>query len=792
MQYGLSHLKYKKIRGEIRGTLDGILSSKFLMLTAIFFSALFVSRVEILKEIYPFGLALMISIINKLDSEQRFFVATGVAAGYILSFINLELLPGYLISVLTIFILCYIKNKVNIEEKKMKIMALITVGIIIFINFALVRNVYIALVTSLLVFILCGASLFIFESVINKLTREKKDYSLSNEQIISLCLLVSVIIAGTSGIGIFGVSLTNVFAILSIIIIGYLGGAANGAIFGVILGVLVGLSVNSLGVFVVVYASIGIISGIFKDMGKYVSIISVAIVYGILLFNYKSFGFKGIELVIAGGIFVVIPNVRYSMLREYFKFDKDCNKEEEQVNSKIKGVYKKKLNEFSSLLGNISDILTDLNENEKLIMKNKSTAMVQKLADRVCSECQLKSNCWRREMHYTYSAFVEVLKNAELNNQELPYQLNKKCINRTKLIENAEDIVDRNMISELKKSTISEGRQVLSNQIRNIAESVDEIIDEFDVSIKIDSNLEEKIRLAMLANNIKFKDVTCLKDLNGRISIKLKGRACGGEQNCVKNILPVINELSEKRFCVSNDGCIIDQVMKSCDITFEEMPKYHVSSYSIQKCKDGEKENGDSYRFIRNKKDKFISIVSDGMGSGPEAKRESEATVKLIEKFSKAGLSEMVAINAVNSVMAMKYKTQEKFSTLDIASLDLYNGNVEFFKVGSNESFIRRRTGDVDVIDSKSLPIGVLDKIDVDVKKKKIMDGDIIVMVSDGVLEYGDKSAESHWIMKYLYNCKLNNPKEIALGILNEALKAENYKVKDDMTISVLKVYNIN
>lgn len=228
MQYGLSHLKYKKIRGVIRGTLDGVLGSKFLMLTAIFFSALFVSRVEILNEIYPFGLSLMISIINKLDSEQRFFVATGISAGYILSFINLELLPGYLLSTLTIFILCYIKSKVNIQEKKMKIIALITVGIIIFINFALVRNVYIALLTALLVFILCGASLFIFDSVINKLTRDKKDYCFSNEEIISLCLLLSVIVAGTSGIGIFSISLTNVLAILSIIIIGYLGGQQMG------------------------------------------------------------------------------------------------------------------------------------------------------------------------------------------------------------------------------------------------------------------------------------------------------------------------------------------------------------------------------------------------------------------------------------------------------------------------------------------------------------------------------------------------------------------------------------
>ena len=38
--------------------------------------------------------------------------------------------------------------------------------------------------------------------------------------------------------------------------------------------------------------------------------------------------------------------------------------------------------------------------------------------------------------------------------------------------------------------------------------------------------------------------------------------------------------------------------------------------------------------------EQYVTIVSDGMGSGPEAGLESEAAIELIEKFMEGGFSE--------------------------------------------------------------------------------------------------------------------------------------------------------
>lgn len=78
------------------------------------------------------------------------------------------------------------------------------------------------------------------------------------------------------------------------------------------------------------------------------------------------------------------------------------------------------------------------------------------------------------------------------------------------------------------------------------------------------------------------------------------------------------------------------------------------------------------------------------MGSGPEAGLESEAAIELIEKFNEGGFSEATTLNAVNSIMGMKFSEDEKFTTLDMNSIDLYTGEAQFIKVGASMSFIKR------------------------------------------------------------------------------------------------------
>ncbi len=237
------------------------------------------------------------------------------------------------------------------------------------------------------------------------------------------------------------------------------------------------------------------------------------------------------------------------------------------------------------------------------------------------------------------------------------------------------------------------------------------------------------------------------------------------------------------------DGCKINPITNKCTAMFEEVPKFGVTTSVSRACKDGQTIFGDNFNFGEGYDGSYMMVISDGMGSGPQAGRESKAVVELIEKFTSAGFSRTTAINTVNSIMSLKFSEDEKFSTVDLSAIDLYSGEVDFMKVGAVASIVK--SGDtIDIIKSRSLPIGILDEADIEIHSKKVKNGDLIVMLTDGVTDCDEESSgKIDWILDYL--CRNDNvsPEELSKGIINEAKRIGKNKVKDDMTVMVSRVH---
>ena len=154
------------------------------------------------------------------------------------------------------------------------------------------------------------------------------------------------------------------------------------------------------------------------------------------------------------------------------------------------------------------------------------------------------------------------------------------------------------------------------------------------------------------------------------------------------------------------------------------------------------------------------------------------------------GFDESTSINTINSIMGMKFNEDEKFTTLDMNSIDLYTGDVSFIKVGCVVSFIKRGK-EVEVIESSELPFGILDSIEIKKIKRKIKHGDIIVTITDGILDVDKNNAGNYkWVKEYLEK-STNNPEYLSRDILEKAKELSNGKIFDDMTVVVSKAYSI-
>ena len=223
------------------------------------------------------------------------------------------------------------------------------------------------------------------------------------------------------------------------------------------------------------------------------------------------------------------------------------------------------------------------------------------------------------------------------------------------------------------------------------------------------------------------------------------------------------------------------------EFVFREQPGYYGITGVARMVKDKQAVSGDSFSFFYENEGELAMILSDGMGSGEAAERESESVLLLLERMLAAGFKEETAIRLINSVLALRAE-QNSFATLDISRINLYGGTCEFIKIGGAATYIQRGKW-LECVEAKTLPIGMLQRVDYDFMVKKLYDGDYIIMMSDGVLDAVRPEERAEFLQQIIGEEPGQNPQVIAGRILNASLLMQNFEPKDDMTVLVCGVF---
>jgi stage II sporulation protein E len=137
----------------------------------------------------------------------------------------------------------------------------------------------------------------------------------------------------------------------------------------------------------------------------------------------------------------------------------------------------------------------------------------------------------------------------------------------------------------------------------------------------------------------------------------------------------------------------------------------------------------------------------------------------------------------INSTLALK-ADRESFSTVDLMEFNMETGVCEFLKIGSAQSFVKTKDN-ITEISSKALPVGILENIEVETYQMELRQGDVILMVSDGIGEAGEGVLKNEWIKKMLSLEKRTD--EDILHIILEGAKNRS-RVNDDMTGIIIRI----
>ena len=216
-------------------------------------------------------------------------------------------------------------------------------------------------------------------------------------------------------------------------------------------------------------------------------------------------------------------------------------------------------------------------------------------------------------------------------------------------------------------------------------------------------------------------------------------------------------------------------------LSARELKLVQLPALSVQagvSCLSGEAgvPSGDSHMVRALAGDRLMLALSDGMGSGESAARESAQTIKLLWRFLSADVSRALALETVNELMLVK-SGEDMFATVDLCLLDLATGRAEFSKLAACRSLIVRGR-EVLPVEGGRLPLGILEKVRPSVTTVQLKPGDVLLLASDGVM---DAVPEEGFIESVLLENTTLPPTALAETVL-QAVQDRGGRFRDDMT----------
>ncbi|MBM7646450.1 stage II sporulation protein E [Scopulibacillus daqui] len=651
-------------------------------------------------------------------------------------------------------------------------------------------SLFIALVESGLGFILT----LIFLQSMPLLSSKVRTKVLKNEEIICFIIMLASVLTGTIGWHLGQVSMEHVFSRYFVLLFSYVGGAAIGSTVGVVVGLILSLAnVTSLYQMSLLAFS-GLLGGLLKD-GRKIGV-SLGLVIGTLLIGMYGQGYQQlpstmIDSLIAAALFLLTPKSVSAKLASYIPGTKEYHAQEQQYSKKLRDVTAHRVEQFSNLFQTLSNSFSPGKfYNEEESYGKEVDMFLSNVTEKTCQTCFKKEYCWVKHFDETYDFMSQIMEQTEEEPVIKDANLNRRwqahCVKPEKVTQAIFEEQAHFNKHKMLKQKMKESRRLVAEQLMGVSQ----VMGDFAREIKRESNThqqqEEEIMINLQEIGLDVENVDIYSLEEGAVDIEMTlPMDCHGE--CEKVIAPILSDILRENIIVKKKTNDHSNPSGYYQVVFASARAFEIDTGVAHTAKGGGWISGDNFSTFELGAGKFALAISDGMGNGERAYLESNETLKLLSKVLKSGIDETIAIKSINSILSLR-TTDEIFSTLDLAMIDLQNASAKFVKIGSNPSFIKR--GDkVMIVEASNLPMGILQDFEVDIVGEQLKAGDLLIMMSDGVFE-GPKHIENKelWMKRKIRELETDDPQAIADLIMEEVIRTRGGLIEDDMTIVVAKI----
>lgn len=467
-------------------------------------------------------------------------------------------------------------------------------------------------------------------------------------------------------------------------------------------------------------------------------------------------------------------------------------KEIERGQAVMENPYVTQIDRFASSLRHLSHTFLSLEQQRESLTQTELEDIFTEISGKVCKDCEKRAWCLGENSIYTYQMMYEILSavdeyGIELN-MEVKRKLQKRCIQAPRFLRETLESFQGAKRMLFWNNRLVQNREGCAIQLDSFAHMIQHATRELDASIFSDDALLKRIQNQLKKIDVRLLSSVFLVTPEGKYEIHVTVKSRKGQCVTTKELIQNLSAaIGRKMIPGEGERPIISQ--EYCTVVAVEGPKYHTLQGVARIGKGCDKISGDNFSMVELPGGKHGVILSDGMGSGERAFQESAMVVEILEELLAAGFPKETAIQMMNTALVMG-REEIRFSTIDMSIFDLYTGTCDFVKLGASTTYIKR-DGKVERLSSTSLPIGVVQYLEIETTRKQLEDGDFIIMVTDGVLDSLPVGEQDLLMEMIIGGTKINNPKEMAHHILEQVLEWINEEPLDDMTVIAVGMWSL-
>ncbi len=427
------------------------------------------------------------------------------------------------------------------------------------------------------------------------------------------------------------------------------------------------------------------------------------------------------------------------------------------------------LYEVSSLFREIETAFTVTDAQD-----NSDKRIRETLIATLCKDCPNRRKCERSGAYDALDKLIAVgCAKGRVNLIDLPADLSSQCANSAGLMFALNKQLAEYRRYAVEMESARAGRKLLAEQARGVSDILRDIALEQSEEY-VFSEDESLLSKAFASAGILCSELFLYGEGNNvTVSVTASDKVSGKRLcDAAKSALKTPFALAEKIPLTSDRSCFI----------LRKKPQFDAAFGVASVPKEGTAASGDTHSILRIDERRFIVALSDGMGSGEAARAVSDHTLTLLESFYKAKMPSEIVLSTVNRLIA--YSSDETFSCLDLAAVNLDTGIADFVKIGSPAGYLLSGE-ELRVLEGESLPLGMLEAVHPATMRAELKEDDFLLFMSDGVSSAFGSTTE---LFDYLSGQRPLNPQSFAEELLSAALARYGGKAEDDMTVLAVRL----